>query len=318
MPHEGTQRLPAARAAWPHVKRVLTWAFFAVVVWLIVRQARTIDWPQVLVAVRRYEVTTLFLAAALAACSHLMYSTYDLIGRRITGHRLPRPQVMAIAAVSYAFNLNFGALIGGVAFRYRLYSRSGLDNPTITAVLGVSVATNWLGYLLLGGAVALWHPLELPEDWRIGSTALRALGLVLVFVPLGYLLMAWKSKRRQWTLRGRELTLPKLRFALLEVVLSTVNWSVIAAVLFVLFEFRIDYASVLGVLLLAAVAGVITHVPAGLGVLEAVFIALLAPPFTVPELIGILLTYRALYYLAPLLVALMLFAALEARSRRKR
>src|SRR4029453_7843 len=100
------------------------------------------------------------------------------LGARTPGPPLPRPRVMAIAAVSYAFNLNFGALIGGVAFRYRLYSRAGLDNPTITAVLGVSVATNWLGYLLLGGAVALWHPLELPEDWRIGSTALRALGLV--------------------------------------------------------------------------------------------------------------------------------------------
>jgi uncharacterized membrane protein YbhN (UPF0104 family) len=97
-----------------------------------------------------------------------------------------------------------------------------------------------------------------------------------------------------------------------------VNWSVIACVLFVLFEFRIDYASVLGVLLLAAVAGVITHVPAGLGVLEAVFIALLSPPFGVPELVGILLTYRALYYLAPLVVALVLFATLEARARRAR
>jgi uncharacterized membrane protein YbhN (UPF0104 family) len=289
-----------------------------VVFWLRVPRAARLDWGQVLESVRRYEARTLLLAAALAACSHLLYSTYDLIGRRITGHRLPRPRVMTIAAISYAFNLNFGSLIGGVAFRYRLYSRSGLDNPTITAVLGISIKTNWLGYLLLGGAVALWHPLEIPPDWRIGSSALRGLGLVLVLVPFGYLLMAWKSPRRQWTLHGRELTLPGPRFALLQVVLSTVNWSVIACVLFVLFEFRIDYASVLGVLLLAAVAGVITHVPAGLGVLEAVFIALLSPPFGVPELVGILLTYRALYYLAPLVVALVLFATLEARARRAR
>jgi len=30
-----------------------------------------------------------------------------------------------------AFNLNLGSLVGGVALRYRLYSRRGLDNVII-------------------------------------------------------------------------------------------------------------------------------------------------------------------------------------------
>ena len=317
MPHEAAHRQPTLRTVWPLVKRLLTWAFFIVVVWLIVRQARTIEWSEVLESVRRYNLATLAIALLLAALSHALYSTYDLIGRRITGHRLPAPRVAAIGAISYAFNLNFGSLVGGVAFRYRLYSRSGLDNPTITAVLGISIATNWLGYLLLGGAVALWHPLDLPDDWKIGTTALRVVGVVLTLVPIAYLLMAWKSRRRSWTVRGRELKLPKLRFAALQLAVSTLNWAVIAAVIYTLLERQVDYPSVLGVLLLAAVAGVITHVPAGLGVLEAVFIGLLVPPLQTPALVGVLLTYRALYYLAPLLVALVLFGTVEARGRIK-
>ena len=52
-----------------------------------------------------------------------------------------------------------------------------------------------------------------------------------------------------------------------------------------------------------AIAGVITHVPAGLGVLEAVFIALLSHQLGRNELLAALILYRFLYYLAPLLLA---------------
>jgi hypothetical protein len=43
---------------------------------------------------------------------------------------------------------------------------------------------------------------------------------------------------------------------------------------------------VLGVLLVAAVAGAITHIPAGLGVLEAVFLALLSDAVPAHVLLG--------------------------------
>ncbi len=76
------------------------------------------------------------------------------------------------------------------------------------------------------------------------------------------------------------------------------------------------YPTVLMVLLVAAIAGVVTHVPAGLGVLEAVFIALLAGQVPAPTLLGVLLAYRALYYLAPLALAVPLFLVMEIRHRR--
>ena len=56
---------------------------------------------------------------------------------------------------------------------------------------------------------------------------------------------------------------------------------------------------VLAVLLLAAVAGAVSHVPGGLGVLEAVFIAALGSQVPRPELLAALLAYRCVYYLLP-------------------
>jgi glycosyltransferase 2 family protein len=70
---------------------------------------------------------------------------------------------------------------------------------------------------------------------------------------------------------------------------------------------------VLGVLLLAAVAGVVTHVPAGLGVLEAVFVMLLSRHVGEAPLLAALLAYRAVYYLTPLGLAAGLFAWIEMR-----
>jgi uncharacterized membrane protein YbhN (UPF0104 family) len=124
------------------------------------------------------------------------------------------------------------------------------------------------------------------------------------------------TRQRVWRLRGRDLTLPNGPLALLQLALSGANWMLIAGVVTVLLEGRVAYPTVLGVLLIAAIAGAITHVPAGLGVLEAVFVALLSHRVPQPELLAALLAYRGVYYLAPLGLALILYFAMEAQARR--
>jgi glycosyltransferase 2 family protein len=117
------------------------------------------------------------------------------------------------------------------------------------------------------------------------------------------------------SIRGHELILPPPKMAVVQVVMAVTNWMVMGAIIFTLLQGKVDYASVLSVLLVAAVAGVITHVPAGLGVLEAVFIALLAHRVPEGQLLAALLTYRAIYYIAPLLVAAAVYLMVEARAR---
>jgi uncharacterized protein (TIRG00374 family) len=83
-------------------------------------------------------------------------------------------------------------------------------------------------------------------------------------------------------------------------------------------EQKIAFATVLAVLLVAAVAGVITHVPAGLGVLETVFVVLLSHQLPRSELLAALLAYRGIYYLAPLALATIIYLVLEVRARKAR
>ncbi len=303
---------------WPWIKRALSMVFFAAVAALIVRYGRNVDWEDVLDSLRSLPSATLLLASALALASHLLYSCFDLIGRRYTGHNLPARTVMAVSFISYAFNLCIGSIVGGVGFRYRLYSRLGLKNGVITRIVSMSMLTNWLGYKLLAGLLFLIHPLALPPSWKMGNHGLQWIGAGLVLISAGYLVACKYYGDHVWTVRGHELYLPPWRMALLQMLISCINWSLMAGIIFVLLGDRIAYTDVLTVLLIGAIAGVVAHVPAGLGVFEFVFVALLSHIVPESRLIGALLGYRALYYIAPLLVASLMSLAMELRARQRR
>ena len=284
--------------------------------WYSIRYARNVDWAEVWQTILATPRGVLLMAVAGVVLSYAIYCNFDQIGRHYTGHGLPRAKVFQVNFISYAFNLNMGSLVGSVAFRYRLYGRLGLDVPTITRVMTLSIFTNWLGYLLLGGVLFAVSPLALPPDWKIDSGGLRWLGVALLGTALGYLIACFFARQRSVTIRGHELILPPPRMAMVQVAMAVTNWMVMGGILYILLQDKVDYPTVLSVLLVAAVAGVITHVPAGLGVLEAVFIALLSHRVPEGQLLAALLTYRALYYIAPLLVAAVVYLFVEARARK--
>jgi len=256
-------------------KRLLTLLFIVLIPVLLFLLARNLDWNEVRQSLVAYKPSTLIIGLGLALCSYLTFASYDLLARAYTGHHLPARQVLPIAFVCYAFNLNFTTWVGGVALRYRLYGRLGLDTATITKILTLGLLTNWMGYMLLAGTVFALRLVKLPESWAVGVTGLQLIGFVLLGIALAYLLACGFAKRRTWRVREHEITLPSLRLALCQVALGASNWALMAALIYWLLPDDLFYPSVLGILLISCVAGVVAHIPAGLGVLEAVFLALL-------------------------------------------
>jgi glycosyltransferase 2 family protein len=301
---------------WPMIKKVGGTLFLVVVVALLVRYARHIDWPRVKQSMLELPRPVLLQALAFAVLSHFVYSLMDLVGRRYTGHHLGKRQVMLVSFISYAFNLNLGSLVGGIGLRYRLYGNHGVRYGGITRIVTLALITNWIGYILLAGLVFTLAPMELPPSFRLDREDLRLLGVALVSVAVVYLLLCGFSKRRSWTIRGHEVELPTLRMALAQFCISGVHWMAMAAVPWSLLNGSVDYPTALSVLLIAAMAGVMLHVPAGLGVTEAVFIALLSHRIPEHQLLGALLAYRAIFYLMPLLVGALLYVKVEMRTRK--
>ena len=300
---------------WPWVARAAVTVFLLVVVWLLVRQARTVDWPRVLDALRALPASALWVAGALAFTSHLAYGSFDLIGRRCTGHGLPRATTLGIAMASYAFTLNLGSLVGGVGVRYRLYERRGVDAGTIGQVVGLGVLTNWIGYFVLAAAVPwLWEP-RLPSGWSVTAGQIRWACTALLLVPAAYLAICAARHGQPITVQGRSFPLPHWPLALWQLVVSTCNWMLMAGALWVLLQGAVAYPAVLATVLVAAVSGLVLRVPAGLGVLEAVGVLLLTGPLPRDTVLAALLAYRALYYFAPLLLATLAFGWAELHKR---
>jgi uncharacterized membrane protein YbhN (UPF0104 family) len=298
----------------------VTLGFFALVLWLLSRLAHRLPWGDVAGVLQAYRAPTLAAAAVLVIASFGLYAAYELLCRRYAGHRLSKRLTAAIGMVAQALNLSLGSWIGGIGGRLRLYTRFGQAPELVARVYGMALLTNWSGYLLLAGIVFSARQMALPEGWRLGEAGLQAIGFALLAAWSLYALACARSPRRSWTLRAVELRLPSLRLAALQALLSALNWMLMAGVVFVLLRAQpaaqgIGYGAVLSCLLLAAVVGVLTHIPGGLGVLEAVFVALLGHHVPPAALVGALLAYRALYYIAPLLLGAVGFVVLEAGAR---
>jgi uncharacterized membrane protein YbhN (UPF0104 family) len=226
---------------------------------------------------------------------------------------------MLVSFICYAFNLTLSTWIGGIGMRYRLYSRLGLRGGTITRIFSLSITTNWLGYVVLGGVIFSANLVQLPARWYISQESLRIIGIAMLLVSALYLWACAFAKRRHLTVKGQRLVLPSWRFALLQAALSGANWLVMGVIIWLLLGQEVSYFLVLGALLVSSIVGVVVHIPAGIGVLEAVFIAMLsAEPISRGAVIAALLAYRLLYYFLPLAIATMGYLILESQAKKLR
>lgn len=308
--------MPASHSHYKWCRKILSWLFFIAVAVLLTIYARKVNWQEVLQVITHYNRFAILTAVTLTIVSYLTYGVYDLIGQAYCGHKLQKRQVMLVAFICYAFNLTLSTWIGGVAMRYRLYSRLGLQSRTITRIFSLSIATNWLGYVLVSGVVFSLGMVQVPSGWFIGRGSLRIVGIGLLAFVIVYLALCTFSKRRRWTIKDNKLALPSLRMAIFQFSVSSANWLVMGAIIWLLLAQKVGYPQVLGVLLISSIAGVVIHIPAGVGVLEAIFLALLAKePVSHGTVIAALIAYRMIYFIAPLLLAVVLYLWLEGRAK---
>lgn len=301
---------------WRWVTRVFTGVMVAAVVILLFNLARRLDWLAVLKSAGEIGTPSLVLAMGLAVLGHIVYTTFDLLARCYARTPLPTWQVMGVAALSYAMNLNLGVLVGGVAIRFRLYHSLGVRAAIAGRVVGFSTLTNWIGYGWLAGAVFMVGAMPLPTAWDVGQTVLQLLGLAMVMGVAAYLLLCAFSHRRVWRFRHHRIELPPIKLALAQCVLAAISWSLMGGIIYVLLGQQVGYMAILGILLFCSIAAVLAHIPGGLGVTEAIFVGALSGTLPAHEVLAGVLMYRIVYCVIPLAIALPVYLVTEARLHR--
>lgn len=298
------------------LKRALLFGFLMLMAVLIVSKAREMDWPEVLRALRSYDLSGVAPAFAIAFPAYAACASFDLLGRHATGHKLSVPRTMLISYTGYFFSLNLGALVGGLAFRYRLYMPYNLGAMTTTQIIALSVITNWSGYVLIAGAVLLWEPPGLPPGWGVSDSVMRGIGAGLLILAASYIaLCAFKGGTTvRW--KGSRFVLPTIGVAVVQIALSLISWASIGGVITWLLNGALDWYTVMPVLMISAIAGIWSHVPSGLGVTEFVFVSLLGHQVAGSSLLAAIIVFRIVYYLVPFAAAVMGYVYLESTSRR--
>ncbi|MGH8260617.1 MAG: phosphatidylglycerol lysyltransferase domain-containing protein, partial [Steroidobacteraceae bacterium] len=294
-------------------------AILALVAYFLHRELAHFRVRDVLVQLHAIPGSALRFAYLLAAASYLALGLYDLLGLRYlrklrmqASLRVRFKRVLSASFMANAFGHNLGfAAFTGAAFRLRLYSSSQLTATDVALVTGYTSLTTTLGIALLTGLSFVFDPqraaitLHTVPGWCLVIGA-ALLGLVTAYA-------VWSaSSRMQLEVRGWLLRPPGAVLGLAQIALGSIDLAFTAGVLWVLLPHsaHIGYLSFLGTFAVAMAAGLIAHLPGGIGVFEA--IVLLAVPEARPDaMLGSLLAYRIVYYLTPLSVAAILFGGEE-------
>jgi phosphatidylglycerol lysyltransferase len=301
-----------------HAASLLLAVLLGAAVWLLHHELRTYQYNDIRRALQAIPSARIGLAILLTAVSYWILTAYDVLALRHLDRRLPYRRTALASFLGYAFAHNVGvSVLGGAAPRYRLYSAWGLSAIEIATVLGFAAVMFWMGSLTIAGLALVIVPRAMAASLRLPTGLAVPLGAAFLAVVAGYLI-ATAVRTRPLLLRGWEFALPTPVMALRQLMVSTIDWAMVAAVLYVLLPAaaHISYWHFVGLFVVAQVIGVSSHVPGGVGVFETIMLLALGASAQGPAIIGSLLVFRAVYYLLPLVIATGTMAAYEALQRR--
>ena len=292
---------------------IATVTLFCLVGYAIMQLTDEVRYDDVVEALAEMSLSSILLAMFFTALSFLALVFYDINAIDYIGKRLPFPYVALTAFSAYAVGntAGFGALSGG-AIRYRAYTRLGLSPEDIGRVIAFVTLSFGLGLaavaaislLVIAGEIA---PLiSFSSFWLrvIAGTILAILGILVVLGRDGRIIEIGPA-----TLR-----LPDSRTWSRQFLVTAFDIAASASVLYVLLpQTAIGWPVFLAVYAIAIGLGVLSHVPAGLGVFETVIIASLGSAVNIDAVLGSLVLYRLIYHVLPLLIAILAVSATELR-----
>jgi phosphatidylglycerol lysyltransferase len=306
------------RRVLPYIGGATALLLFAVALVILHRHAQAYRPSEVRRALRTLQAWQPFAALGLSAASYLLLTLYDVLALRHIGRPLPYRRVALASFTGYAFShaLGFGSLIGP-SVRYRIYTPMGLTAGEVAETSAFVIVTFITGVIAIFPLIVLLDPssLEVLAISQHASIAIAILGLGLI---AGYIAIGWWLER-PIRLFGYPLHLPRPRVALAQIILSVVDLLLVATVLYTCLPHpgTVGYPHVLAVYVLAFVAGLVSHVPGGLGVFDAVVLIGFSARLPADQILAGLLAFRVVYQLIPLVGAAVLFGTVEALAARR-
>ncbi|QNT78537.1 lysylphosphatidylglycerol synthase domain-containing protein [Entomobacter blattae] len=261
---------------------------------------------------------TLLLSIGFTFLSYFILSFYDRLATLQIGCRLPFHRTAFAAFCSYVLSHNLGfSAISGAAVRFRLYGSWGVKPFAIAQIIAFCSTTYLLGAMALIGTVFILEPAEVPIlGQKMSVPVLQAIGGIAWVLTLSY--VALSARLKELAIGKYKITLPSPQLAICQVIVSAADVAATAGIAYILIppSAGLGYGSFLAIYIAAYTAGLISSVPAGIGVFESTMVMALSPYMTTSYILSIILVFRLFYYVIPLFVAGGMFALHEVFSRK--
>ncbi|MHC5612314.1 MAG: lysylphosphatidylglycerol synthase domain-containing protein [Nostoc sp.] len=287
-------------------------------VWAIANELHEYNYRDILNSLAAIPKSRLSWAVWLTALGYLVMIGYDILGFSYINRSLSWNKIALTSFISSAFSNTIGfALLTGSAIRYRFYSSWGVSAVAIAQVIAFANFTFWLGMFAVAGLLFIINPLKIPTQLHLPFATVRPIGMIFLLLVAAYLLGSIFIKQ-PLIIRGQEFRFPSFKISLAQIAISSFDWILAAAVLYVVLPTNISlsYLDFLGIYLLAMFAGVVSNVPGGLGVFETIILLILSSKVSAAAVLGSMLVYRGVYYYLPLLLAAGLLGLYEIRFKR--
>ncbi|MEL7834482.1 bifunctional lysylphosphatidylglycerol flippase/synthetase MprF [Fodinibius sp. Rm-B-1B1-1] len=293
--------------------------FFAFALWFLHEELQQYNMAEVMTQLADIPNHYILFSLILSALSYLLLTGYDALAVRYIGEKLEPGKIIRAGFVGYAFSHNIGlALITGGSIRYRIYSVWGFSGLQVTQIMAFSSFTLWIGFCAIGGLALIFATPNLPNDVMIPFVSLRILGVILLLMVIAYIWASYKFKK-EINYKSWSFEFPDSKLALRQVAIASVDWLLMASVLYVLLpDVGVSFFSFVGAFLLAQIAGLFSQVPGGLGVFESIMLMYLTNFMPGSQVLSILVVYRIIYYILPLLGALVVLGYQEYIVNRRK
>jgi glycosyltransferase 2 family protein len=289
--------------------RIAIAAIVAGAAYLIYRAVSEYSLEEIVASIRSIPARHVAGAFGFAALSYLCLTGFDYLAVRYAGKPLAyrRASLTSFCSLSIGHNVGVAALSSG-AIRYRFYSRWGLSAGDVAKVVIFSGLTVGLGLVTLGGIGLLLYPGDAEGLLGLQRGAIMGMGVSCLAVPVAYLALS-HFLRHPLHIRDWSIQLPPLHLAIPQVAVGTLNFACVAACLHQLMSAFADlaYLKVAATYVIGNVTALMSHVPGGLGVLEATVIYLIPGAGSLASLVA----FRVIYFFVPLAFGLPLFLVSE-------
>ena len=294
---------------------VSSFAVCGLILFVLFRLSRGLDYHAIIHALRGTPPDLVWISIVWTGLSYLALVASDESALIYAGVKVRVPVLLLASFCGWALDntAGFGVLTGR-AVRARVYGAIGIQPERIARIMLFLYGAFAAGLVAFAGANALFAG-GLHNSFSLPLTLLHVTGAIsLVAVALS--LLACAQRGSPFVIGHLAINAPSFRLALLQLLISMIELLGAAMALwFLLPAGSIDFFTFGVIFCVAKTLGVLSRIPGGLGIFEAVVLFASAGYLPPNHTAAALLAYRGVYFLLPLLFASTWLAGFELRQQ---